>query len=118
MNVSCSETGAEKTLLAGVEAEYVAAFRVITVPSSYRDILGVEYELYKNSLTIHHNDTDVSLKSFKFSTVVAVSSQPFRHLHFNIDRPISGDVNLLGIRFSTWIRVRRGWGRPKMLRML
>ncbi len=41
------------------------AFRVVTVPSSHPDILEVEFELFKKYQTIHHDDTDVSLKSFK-----------------------------------------------------
>ncbi len=41
------------------------AFRVVTVPSSHPDIPEVEFELFKKYQTIHHNDADVSLKSFK-----------------------------------------------------
>ena len=40
-------------------------FKVVTVPSSHPDIPKVEYELFKKYQTIHHNDKDVSLKSFK-----------------------------------------------------
>jgi len=41
------------------------SFRVVTVPSSHPDIPNVEFELFKKYQTIHHNDTDVSIKSFK-----------------------------------------------------
>mmetsp|Transcript_11909 Transcript_11909/g.33562 ORF Transcript_11909/g.33562 Transcript_11909/m.33562 type:complete len:713 (-) Transcript_11909:116-2254(-) len=50
------------------KTEHVAGkqtFRVVTVPSSHPDIPEVEFELFKKYQTIHHKDTDVSLKSFK-----------------------------------------------------